>query len=469
MQNTSKILGTFALSMMAIVAIIDLRGLPMMASYGLSTIFLYGLAALLFLIPTGLVCAELTTRIPRAGGLYTWVRVAFGDRLGFFVIWLEWINNVISFPATLSFMAVYLIYPFFGEQLTHYNSLVFGIILLLLWGNTFFTLFGIKGSSRLADVGALFGTIIPAVIITVLALIWMFQGKPVQLSFHWHNLLPDFHTLNLAFFAAALLGYSGMQVIAFHVSNVKNPQRNYPQAIFLSAIIIVVVTLFATLALALVVAPSELKVISGLVDGFSKFFNAFQVSWATPILILLIVLSVLATFNTWFLGPARGLVVATQAGFFPSYFGYVNRYDIPTRILILQAIIASLLSSIFLFFPDISAGFWILLILSSQATVLMWIFIFAAALKLRYQTKAEVDNNIKIYEIPGGNWGIWLVCSAGIIVCLIALGVSFIPPSLIHLGRIIRYEFMLLIGNAVFLTIPMIIFNLSKRKIVSNK
>src|SRR5262245_20400592 len=99
MTQASKILGPFALAMMAIVAIIDLRRLPMMASYGLSSVFFYTMAALFFLIPTGLINAELATKLPLAGGPYAWVREAFGNLPGFFTIWLEWINNVISFPA----------------------------------------------------------------------------------------------------------------------------------------------------------------------------------------------------------------------------------------------------------------------------------------------------------------------------------------------------------------------------------
>lgn len=456
-----KVLGTFALAMMAVVAIIDLRGLPLMASYGLSSVFFYSLAALFFLIPTGLIVSELTTKFPEAGGLYTWVKHAFGNRVGFFVIWLEWLNNVISFPASLSFIAVYLIYPFTSHVAQH-NTTIFIIILAVLWGNTFFTLLGIKASSWLDDAGALFGTIIPAIIITGLAVIWLAKGNSPHITFHSINLLPNFHSVSWAFFAATLLGYSGIQVIAFHVTNVKNPQRDYPRSILIATVIIVAVTVAATLAIAVIVPTHSLKIISGLVDGFALFFNAFHMGWATPILVALIVLSVIATFNIWFLGPARGLAVAAQNGFFPRMFGRMNKNEIPYRLLILQAVIVSILSLIFLFLPDISSGFWVLLILSSQSTILMWIFIFAAAVKLRYSKSSSVQSRERVYIIPGGNWGIWVVAAAGCLVCITALSVSFILPQHVKMG-LGAYEALLIISNLIFLSIPFIIYSLMKR------
>ena len=69
--------------MINIVAIASLRDLPQMASYGLSLIFFYVLVALVFFIPVSLVAAELATAWPERGGVYVWVREAFGKRWGF--------------------------------------------------------------------------------------------------------------------------------------------------------------------------------------------------------------------------------------------------------------------------------------------------------------------------------------------------------------------------------------------------
>ena len=59
--------------------------------------------AILFLVPTALVAAELATGWK--GGVYVWVREAFGNRWGFQAIWLQWIQNVVWYPTQLAFIA----------------------------------------------------------------------------------------------------------------------------------------------------------------------------------------------------------------------------------------------------------------------------------------------------------------------------------------------------------------------------
>ena len=94
--------------MLTIVAVVSLRSLPTMATYGLGSITLYVIPALLFLVPTALVAAELATGWK--GGVYVWVREAMGNRWGFEAIWLQWVQNVVWYPTQLAFVAASLAY-----------------------------------------------------------------------------------------------------------------------------------------------------------------------------------------------------------------------------------------------------------------------------------------------------------------------------------------------------------------------
>jgi amino acid transporter len=202
-SRNKKILGPFALAMIAVVAIIDLRSLPMMASYGLSAIFVYGVAMALFLIPSGLVCAELSTHKQQAGGMYAWIRDSFGDKVGFVAIWLEWLNNVIGFPASLSFISVTLMY-LFDPGLAQHKGMILTSTLIVLWLTTFFILLGMKASSRLNMLGALLGTIFPAIVITVLGFSWIILGKPAQIDLSLSHLIPTTSASNPGIFAASI-------------------------------------------------------------------------------------------------------------------------------------------------------------------------------------------------------------------------------------------------------------------------
>ena len=91
--------------MINVIAIDNLRSLTAGAEYGFSMVFFYLVAAILFFVPTILVTAELATGWPNTGGVYIWVREAFGPRWGFLTIWLQWIYNVVWYPTIFAFIA----------------------------------------------------------------------------------------------------------------------------------------------------------------------------------------------------------------------------------------------------------------------------------------------------------------------------------------------------------------------------
>jgi amino acid transporter len=464
MLGSNRVLGVFALTMISVTAVINLRGAPLMASMGFSAVFFYLLAALLFLIPSSLICAELGSTWPQAGGVYLWVRKAFGDRTGFVAIWLEWVNNVISFPASLSFMSAALAYIFY-PPLAQQRIFIFVSTLIILWAATLFNMLGIKASSRLNIIGALIGTLIPGIIIVGLAIYWLAKGGHVQINFSMHSLFPNFAVTNLVFFTAVLSGYAGMQITAFHAPNVKRPQRNFPRAILLAAILILFITILTSLAIAVVVPNNQLSLIAGLLEGFTDFFHAFHMEWAVPLLALLIVIGAFSTLSAWLLGPARGLQVAAQNSHFIKYFAVQNQHEAPKRILIMQATIASCLATVFLLTPNASSAFWLLLDLSSQSTLLMYILLFSSAIKLRYK-EPLTDRPYKIF---GGNVGIWLVAGAGIFISCIAIIIGFFPPSHLHIANKWHYECILIISNLINLILPAILIHYLIKKTAKNK
>ena len=107
----NAVVSTFSMAMMTAAAVVSLRGLPMMAKEQL-TLFVYiAFATFIFLIPAALVSAELGGAFgEKGGGVYTWVKEAFGSRWGFVAIWLQWIQNVVWYPTVLAFSAAAIAY-----------------------------------------------------------------------------------------------------------------------------------------------------------------------------------------------------------------------------------------------------------------------------------------------------------------------------------------------------------------------
>ena len=98
-----KTLSVTSLVMINVIAIDSLRTLPMGAEYGFSLVFYYLLAAITFFMPVALVAAELATGWPETGGVYVWVREAFGKKIGFITIWLQWFYNICWYPTIMAF------------------------------------------------------------------------------------------------------------------------------------------------------------------------------------------------------------------------------------------------------------------------------------------------------------------------------------------------------------------------------
>ena len=124
MANISKSvkLGVFTLAIMNVTAVVSLRGLPAEAEYGLSSAFYYLFAAIVFLIPTSLVAAELAAMFQdKQGGVFRWVGEAYGKKWGFLAIFLQWVESTIWYPTVLTFGAVAL--AFIGTNDAHDMSL----------------------------------------------------------------------------------------------------------------------------------------------------------------------------------------------------------------------------------------------------------------------------------------------------------------------------------------------------------
>src|SRR5258708_3943536 len=116
MKNTlrkiPRTLTVFTLAMINIAAIGSVKNWPVTAEYGFASIVYFILAAMIFFLPISLVSAELATGWPKSGGVFAWVKEAFGHRTGFLAIWLLWIENVIWYPTILSFIAATVAYIF---------------------------------------------------------------------------------------------------------------------------------------------------------------------------------------------------------------------------------------------------------------------------------------------------------------------------------------------------------------------
>ena len=456
-------LGVMTLAVMNITAVVSLRGLPAEATYGLTSVFYYIFAAIFFLIPVSIVAAELATGWPQKGGVFRWVGEAFGPRWGFLAIFLVWVESTIWFPTVLTFGAVALAFTGpdhrWDSALAANKLYTIVIVLAVYWVATFVALRGLKSASTIAKWGGLVGTIIPAAIIIVLGLMYLFSGRPLQVSLAWRDLIPDISNFNNLVLAAGIfLFYAGMEMNAIHVKEIDNPSRNYPLAILISSIATVAIFILGTMAIAFIIPGSQINLVQSLLITYDDYFSFFDVGWLAPVMAVALAFGVLGSVTVWVAGPSSGLVVVGRAGYLPPFFQKINKHGAPSHILIMQGLIVTFLSIMFVVLPSVQAAYQILSQLTVTLYLIMYLLMFAAAIYLRH---SEPDTP-RPYKVPFGAFGMWLFAGIGLIGSLIAFVLSFVPPSQIEVGSPSTYVWILIAGNIVFVAIPLIIYAVRK-------
>ena len=436
-----KALGPFAIAMINVVAIASLKNLPFAATYGFSLILLYALAAIMFFVPVALVCTELVTNFPEGGGVYLWVKEAFGKKWGFLAIWLQWLENVFWYPSILSFIAVTFA-TLFKMDLAHNAWFVFVTVLVVFWASTWVNLRGIKLSSKISSFGALFGTLLPTAFIALLGIIWYLAGEPIKMEFNF-SLLPHIKDLpQLALLSGIILSFVGMEMSEVHAEDVRKPKKSFPQAILLSTILIFLVNTLGSLSIASVIPPEKLNLVGGVIDAYSLFFKAYKMEFLEPIVGALIIIGAIASVSTWIIGPSRGLLVAAQDGNLPKIFHKVNEHNSPKNILIFQGIVVTVLSSVFLFMPSVNSSFWMLTVMTAQLYLIMYILLFLAAMWIRLKQKRK----LKGFKIPFKNYGIAICVIFGIIASIFGIVVGFFPPDYFSVGSLFVFDGILVAG-----------------------
>ena len=453
-RTPKRTLTVLALVMITTGIITSIHGAPSMAEYGFSLTFIYGVVALVFLLPSALISAELATGWPEDGGVYVWVKTAFGERYGFIAVWLQWIENVIWFPSILTVMVVVAVYGF-DPSLAENNWFIFFAINGLFWALTITNLFGMETSGMVAIVCTIFGRILPILFLFGLALLFLQDGNPSQTEFSWDNFVPDLsETEKLSFIVGAFLTFSGIEASASNAASAKNPRRDYPIAIITSAAVALVLVTIISLAIAIVVPSDQINLDAGIMQAIAILLERNGIGEFVKFAGLLIALGMLGEVNNWIPSPTKGLMVAGKDGALSPFWQRENRHAVPKTILFLQAILVTSISTFYLFFDDVQIAFWIMNVVPTLLYILMYVLMFSASVRLRY-SHPDVPRR---YKVPFGNAGIWTLAGIGSLAGLVATCFAFVPPKLVPDAERAAYVLVVAIGFVIFAALPFVIY-----------
>lgn len=453
-----KYLTVFSLIMINLAALGGIRTWAPMAESGFASVFFLLFGVLTFFIPVSLVTAELATTWPHSGGVYSWVKEAFGHRLGYLSIWLLWIQNVLWFPTMLSFVASAITF-IFDPTLAQSKTYTFVLAIVLFWGATLANLRGVKAASFLSSIGAICGTFVPSLLLIGLGSWWFFQEKPMEISFTMSSFVPDMTSFQqLSLLAGIIISIVGIEMSAVHAADVEKPQKNYPKAILFSAILLILFSVLGVLSIAMVVPKAQLLLSAGCLQAFAFFFHALNIKSLIPWIAIIITLGGLGSLATWIIGPAKGLIAAAQKENLPALLRKKNTEGVPRNFLIAQAIFVSILAIAFLFMPTVNSAYWVFMVLTTQLYLVMYLLLFGAAIKLRYTH----PNTPRPFRVPGGKKGIWIFGMIGLLSSIFAFIVCFFPPAQTPVGEKTTYLWTLIGAIFALVSLPFWISKIRK-------
>jgi amino acid transporter len=383
----------------------------------------WAITMVLFFIPYGLITAELGSAWPGEGGVYVWVREAFGPRWGSMAAWLYWINNAYWVPS------VYLIFAGTFETIflkTRSTWQEAAIAIVLTWLTVGLGIVRLEVSKWIPNLGAAVKVMI-FLALGGLGLGAFLSGRPPANDFSIASFLPRWND-TLAYLPVLLYNTFGFELMSSAGEEMRDPRRDVPRVILLSGAVIAIVYALGVAGILLAVPLEKLSIVTGTWDTLEVLGRQWGSAGNTAVLLLGLgfLYACVANIVTWSLGANRVAAVASEEGVLPAGLGRLHpRFRTPhvaffwtglvsTALLVGNALLSSSQSNIF----------WMTFKLSALCLLLCYLLVFPAFLVLRRRRPEQP----RPYRLPGGAGAAWL--SAGLCTAFIAFGsVLFFAPS----------------------------------------
>lgn len=413
-KGFKRVLRGLDMTLFSVCAIIVLDTLAASASIGASSVSWYIITLVLFFVPYGLITAELGSTYPEQGGIYVWVRRAFGEKWAARTTWYYWINVALWMPSVYVLFAGVFAQLFFPEMSLTW-IIVIGIV--MTWFTVLIGIITLEIGKWVPNVGA----IVKALIILVLGIggIAFALRNGVANDLSLTAMLPSWDA-GLAFLPVIVYNFLGFELMSGAGEEMKNPGRDVPKAIITAGVLIAFFYLFATVGMLLALPLDQLGLVSGIVDTLQAVIGSSAIATVAVIVLGIGALyTFFANMVTWTMGANRTAAQAADEGTLPRVFGQLHPVNkTPVGAYIITGIVSTLVIIVYGFLASSNEDlFWTLFAFSSIIFLLPYLMLYPAFLKLR-----AADPYVKRpYTFPGGKPLAWAASILGLLFILQAI------------------------------------------------
>ncbi len=418
-ENRKKFKLTTAILAVICVVFVAEAAAPV-AAIGNSQYFWWIFMMITFLLPYGLIAAELGTTYDGEGGIYDWISKAYGRRMGSRTAWYYWVN----FPLWMASLAVLfpeIIGKLAGVQISAWLSIL--IELAFIWIVVVISFYPISDSTWILNTSACIKLIL-AIAVGGLG-IYTALTKGVANEYTLSSLLPSFDLRSLSFISVIIFNFLGFEVICTYAPDMQNPKKQIPQAIIAGGIVIALIYIFSAFGIGVAIPTDEISTSSGLIDSFQLLLG----SSGGILLIIVSVLFLLTLFGnmiSWSFGVNSVAAYAADNGDLPKYFGKRSgKNNMPTGAAVMNGLLASAIVIIGALLPE-SDLFWSFFALNLVMLLVSYVVMFPAFLKLR---KIDGDTE-RPFRVPGGSGMLRVITYVPMILLIISIIFTAVPFSL---------------------------------------
>ena len=372
------------------------------AAIGNSQYFWWILLILAFCLPYGLITAELGSTFNSEGGMYDWVKKAFGKKWAARVAWNYWIN----FPLWIASLAV---------AVTDVIASIFGIELSIVWllilqlGYTWVvSLLGTKriGESKwIVNVGTFFKILFMVGLGLLGIYVFIVTGQSANPIQSVTDLLPSLDLAGLSFISVIIFNFLGFEVVATFADDMENPSKEIPKALIYGGLLMAIFYILPATGVNIAMSLEQAEA-AGITDSFSILLsnlgvNADLIRAIVIAVGLMFIYTMVANIVSWSFGVNSVAKYSADDGGLPKVFSKTNKQGVPYMASIMNGVVATVIVVIGLILGQVSETasnlFWTFFSLSLVTLLTSYIPLFLAFIKLR-----KTDKTKRVYKVPGG-------------------------------------------------------------------
>lgn len=394
------------------------------ASIGNSQYFWWLFMILAFLLPYGLIAAELGTAYAGNGGLYDWIHAAYPNgKWAARASWYYWIN----FPlwmASLAVMCPELITFITGRSLGTFGSLI--VELLFIWIVTLIACYPVCDSIIILNVSAVI-KILLALLVGCLG-VWYISRYGFVNDISARTFLPSFDLNSLSYISVIIFNFLGFEVVCTYADSMSDPKKQIPQSIVTGGIVIAAIYLFSAFGIGAAVPVREISVDSGLIDAVSLILGRSGGVFVGLVALFFLV-TLFGNMISWSMGVNSTAALAADHNDMPRVFAKRwAKNDMPVGAAVTSGVVASCVCVLGVLIemasPD-SSLFWSFFALNLVMLLLSYLPVFPAFLKLR----REDAKTPRPFRVPGSDTALKWIAYVPMVLIVISIIFTAVPLS----------------------------------------